>query len=205
MAAQKVVYYWKELFRYIGSVLQEYSRRKKTESEPLLESLCDKLQHCTRCLLRLIDCLPTSPEECEEVPSEDIFQLLLKVENLLSITQSKYSKCSAKLLAVQSGSAIGCNPSTQLVQACPTTSHIRTFAGRNKIEIDIDSVRFLRSISMKWEEIANLFGVSRSTVLRRCKEAGYSDPFITLSDENLKRLVADLKRDYTDSGKCCML
>ena len=25
---------------------------------------------------------------------------------------------------------------------------------------DIDSVRFLTSISMKWEEIANLFGVS---------------------------------------------
>ena len=117
----------------------------------------------------------------------------------VTITQSKYSECSAKLLAVQSGSAIGCNPSTQLVQACLTTSHIRTFAGRNKIEIDIDSVRFLRSISMKWEEIANVFGVSR--VLRRCKEAEYSDPFITLSDENLKRLVADLKRDYPDSGE----
>ena len=51
---------------------------------------------------------------------------------------------------------------------------------------DIDSVRFLTSISMKWKEIANFFGVSKSTVLRKYKEAGYSDPFVTLSDENLK-------------------
>ena len=69
------------------------------------------------------------------------------------------------------------------------------------MKLDIDSVRFLTSISMKWKEIANFFSVSKSTVLRKYKEAGYSDPFVTLSDENLKRVVADLKKDYPDSGE----
>lgn len=57
---REVAYNWSELFKYIGEVLRDYSRRSTSESESLLECLCDKLQHCILSIGRLIDCIPDS-------------------------------------------------------------------------------------------------------------------------------------------------
>ena len=65
----------------------------------------------------------------------------------------------------------------------------------------MDAVAFLRSISMKWDEIARLFCISQSTLLRRCKETNYSDPFIHINDDTLTAMVTELKSKYPDAGE----
>ena len=76
-----------------------------------------------------------------------------------------------------------------------------TATGKYKIKIDMDAVAFLRSISMKWDEIARLFCISQSTLLRRCKETNYSDPFIHINDDTLTAMVTELKSKYPDAGE----
>ena len=73
--------------------------------------------------------------------------------------------------------------------------------GRYKIKIDMDAVAFLRSISMKWDEIARLFCISRSTLLRQCKEANCSDPYIHINDDTLTAMVTEMKSKYLDAGE----
>ena len=99
MAAEEreVAYNWSELFKYIGEVLRDYSRRSTSESESSLECLCDNLHHCILSIGRLIDCIPDSTNA-----SSDIIYITVKLQDLLAIIRCKYSECSAKLLALQS-------------------------------------------------------------------------------------------------------
>ena len=187
---REVAYNWSELFKYIG----DYSKRSTSESESLLECLCDKLQHCILSIGRLIDCIPDSTNA-----SSDIIYITVKLQDLLAIIRCKYSECSAKLLALQRNIAI-----TETEQGCmrtTATSELITISGRCKIAIDIDAVSFLRSISMKWNEIARFFGVSKSTIPRRCNEANYIEPYTSISNQELKKMVSDFKSDYPDAGE----
>ena len=54
---------------------------------------------------------------------------------------------------------------------------------------------------MKWNEIARFFGASKSTILRRCNEANYIEPYTSISNQELKKMVSDFKSDYPDDGE----
>ena len=76
--------------------------------------------------------------------------------------------------------------------------------GRPLIVIDMDQVCELRNIHMSWIQIAALFGVSRTTLYRRCKEVGYvEDESLrrNVSDNELYQIVQEIKEKLPDIGE----
>ena len=59
------------------------------------------------------------------------------------------------------------------VQVCVHSPHCDT--GRPNLSLDMDVVVFLRSMHFNWVDIAQMLGVSRSTLYRRCKAFGIYD------------------------------
>ena len=84
-----------------------------------------------------------------------------------------------------------------------STTEIRSGSrGRPKISLDMDQGAILRGMHFKWNAIANLLGVSRATLHRKCKEAGYVDTFETeISAEDLQSIVCELKEQFPDAGE----
>ena len=64
-----------------------------------------------------------------------------------------------------------------------------------KCFLDIEQVCHLRSIGIKWKEIATMMGVSRMTLYCKRKEAEINDhfQFSTLSCEELQTILLEIK------------
>ena len=78
--------------------------------------------------------------------------------------------------------------------------------GRPKVEINIDDVEFLRSLKFSWERIADIIGVSRSTLMRRIHDEGVViETFSNISDEQLDHLVSRVKLQHPYDGERLMI
>lgn len=75
--------------------------------------------------------------------------------------------------------------------------------GHPKIEVSVEEVEYLRSLQFNWTKIAAKFGISRRTLYRRLQE--WNLPldinYSVISDNDLDRLVAELKRKYPTCGE----
>ena len=75
--------------------------------------------------------------------------------------------------------------------------------GRPKLIMNIEQVELLRSSEFTWEEVAQILGISRTTLWRRVQELGipmckYSD----ISDHELDHLVRDIQCNNPNIGTC---
>ena len=73
--------------------------------------------------------------------------------------------------------------------------------GRPKLIVNIEQVELLRSSEFTWEEVAQILGISRTTLWRRVQELGipmckYSD----ISDHDLDHLVRDIQCNNPNIG-----
>ena len=74
--------------------------------------------------------------------------------------------------------------------------------GRPAFSISRQQLEYLRSLSFSWTEIASLLGVSRMTIYRRRAEFGLlDDPSRTLNDEELSRVVVEMRRELPEIGQ----
>ena len=89
------------------------------------------------------------------------------------------------------------------VLAPSTSSNLSHRRGRPSLSIDIDTVVFLRSMNFKWIDIAEMIGISRSTLFRKCKEFGVYDveKQLFLSYDDLLPVVQDIKNEFPDIGE----
>lgn len=77
--------------------------------------------------------------------------------------------------------------------------------GRPKIKISVDQVEVLRSAGYTWDEVASAVLVSRTTIWRRCQEAGIQPSrFTDISDISLDDLVRDFHHRYPHSGQAML-
>ncbi len=78
--------------------------------------------------------------------------------------------------------------------------------GRPKIQLNFEQIELLRSAGYNWNEVADAFMVSRSTVWRRLREYGtvsmgrYSD----ISDSDLDGIVRDITHRHRHTGQTLM-
>ena len=75
--------------------------------------------------------------------------------------------------------------------------------GRPSLIIGFDEVMFLRSINFSWLNIAQMYGVSRTTIYRKCKEAGILnlEKNQLASYEDLLPVVREIKEAFPDAGE----
>ena len=71
----------------------------------------------------------------------------------------------------------------------------------------MEDVEFLRGLRFSWTKIASIIGVSRSTLYRRLQDEGISlqTAFTCISNEDLDRIVLEIKRNHPNSGERLMI
>ncbi len=74
--------------------------------------------------------------------------------------------------------------------------------GRPRCELDVEDIEFLRTLMFSYTKIADILGVSRSTLYRKMKEEGVSfDRYSPVSDQVLDNIVAEIKQSHPNDGE----
>ena len=76
--------------------------------------------------------------------------------------------------------------------------------GRPETEVDMDAVKYLKTIGMPMKDIAELMGVSRQTLYDRIQVSGNPSDYATytsISDSDLDQLVARIKQHHPNNGE----
>ena len=75
--------------------------------------------------------------------------------------------------------------------------------GRPRILIDLEDVEFLRSVRFSWVQIADIFGISRSTLYQRLDEEGICrlTSYTEIADTDLDRVIERVKRSHPNDGE----
>lgn len=63
-------------------------------------------------------------------------------------------------------------------------NYYRRSVGRPTIEVDVCDIEYLRSLRFSWTKIANILGISRSTLYRRLSEEEISDDVYCLGSND---------------------
>ncbi len=71
----------------------------------------------------------------------------------------------------------------------------------------MDDVEFLRGMSFTWSKIAQLLGISRSTLYRRLNEEGVPNhlSYSEISDEQLDEFIEEIKQAHPNDGERMMI
>ena len=79
--------------------------------------------------------------------------------------------------------------------------------GRPKATIDIEEVEYLRSLNFSNTNIAEMIGVSRSTLYRRMESEGIDirKKYTTISDSDLDCVVKAIKQIHPNDGEHLMI
>ena len=79
--------------------------------------------------------------------------------------------------------------------------------GRPPIVVDFEDIELLRRFNFTWCQIAEILGVSRSTLYRRIEEEGMSGDlsFTNISDAELDHRVEAIKRQHPNDGERLMI
>lgn len=75
--------------------------------------------------------------------------------------------------------------------------------GRPKLHATIEEIEYLRGLRFTWTKIAELLGISRSTLYRRLEEEGIdtTSTYSDISTDDLDRMVESIKQTHPNDGE----
>ena len=75
--------------------------------------------------------------------------------------------------------------------------------GRPLLEVSIEEVECLRSLHFSWTKIAEIMGISRSTLYRRLDQEGIdqSESYSTVRDRELDEIIVRIKIGHPNDGE----
>ncbi len=79
--------------------------------------------------------------------------------------------------------------------------------GRPATSVDIEDIEFLRNMRFSYTKIAEILGISRSTLYRRIEEEGgvTMNKYTQISDIILDNVVTEIKRNHPNDGERLMI
>ncbi|XP_064387315.1 uncharacterized protein LOC135335697 [Halichondria panicea] len=76
-----------------------------------------------------------------------------------------------------------------------------TSVGRPRCELDVEDIEFLRTLMFSYTKIADILGVSRSTLYQKMEEGVSFDRYSPVSDQVLDNIVAEIKQSHPNDGE----
>ena len=142
---------------------------------------------------RVASCLSSSLRNRER-PNDEV---ALKVKQLSSHLQGIIDCVEKKLYDLDSAAFVS--------SWLPDALVYRTgLVGRPRLVLNLVQVEFLRTWRFSWTRIAFTLCISRTTLWRRLKEAGYefgNDKFTNVSDEELGEEIKSIKENFPECGE----
>lgn len=77
--------------------------------------------------------------------------------------------------------------------------------GRPRFNITANQLSYLTSLSFTWVQIARMLGISRMTLYRRRIEFGMLRPGRTIRDDELLRLLQEMRVEFPDMGEVMVI
>ena len=181
-----------ECFACVLNLVNECDRRFEDANSKVVPYMLSRLKSCTTSLQLLENTMKNNNCDLSFVSHDKITKtllLMLKLINALNI----WSKHSEYL---QSNSK-----SPKFSRYNLTTTH-NGRARRPSYETDIAQVKLLRGYYFKWESIAKIFGIHRTTLWRRIKDCDfYAESNVAMSNEELDDLIKSIKNEHPLSGE----
>ncbi len=154
MAEHVVVEGWERYFAELSSFIRLICRHEDSANENFVEFATDRLEMCVVQVSSLVHHLQTFPVHDETEAERNI-------RTHYSTDLNELKECLLSMLRRWQSSF-------DQVQLSYSASSIRTtLRGRPKFQITRQQLEYLRSMSFKWVQIAEIVGVSYMTILRR--------------------------------------
>ncbi len=190
---------WCELFEEVGRFLGHLEQQLGYASEAYTEYAIERLSMCVTNVQRIKEVLCQYLEDNTDadidavIESYDLMcdELLDMLSSLLSIWKDYESNI--------------CYTSHEAMYSAPL--EYSGERGRPKFVISKEQLLYLRSsLKFPWTSIAQLLGVSRTTVYRRRVECGMlTEPSNRLTDDELVAILRDLKNELPYIGEVIVL
>ena len=173
-----------EFFACESNLVNECDRRFEDANLKVATYMFSRLKSCTASLQLLENLMENNNCDLSFISHGKItktLSLMLKLTNVWS----KHSEC------LQSNSK-----SPKFSRYNLITTHYGR-AGRPSYEIDVEQVKLLRAYYFKWESIAKIFGIHRTTLWRRIKDCDfYAESNIAMSNGELDDLIKSIKNEH---------
>lgn len=186
---------WDVFFGELSSFMQSAHRQFGVANQQYTQYVIEKLQECTRSLSILSENIEHSQVQLDDNERSSLDITKSSVRDLISCCRSLQVEWehSLDLLLVR--------PTIFAYQAPITTTSLRR-RGRPRFDIERDQLEYLASMGFSWTKIADILGVSRMTVYRRRREYGLlADPLDTIDDNNLDRVLRQMRADFPAIGE----
>lgn len=92
-------------------------------------------------------------------------------------------------------------------QASSSLCTIHRSSGRPELEVSVEEIEYFRALRFSWTKIAELMGISRSTLYRRLQDEGIDRActYSSISDSDLDRAVTSIKQSHPNDGERLMI
>ncbi len=184
---------WEEFFQQIGQFLTECERNFGSCSGEYAEYVIERLRLCIRSCSCLLDNFEESINEINaSVRHRDVIAVymdaVIELIDCLRELSKEWSRLEDCAVATSS-----------ISYRAPTISN--SGRGRPRFDVSCAQIEYLRSLSFSWTNISSLLGISRMTLYRRCREFGRIERGRTLDDNNVRRLLGEIKKDHPHIGE----
>ena len=184
---------WTTFLSLIVDLLNECESRMSGQDYRVLENLLERLHSVRNGCKRVANSLVFTAENAAEL------ETTTSKIRILSETLQGVSDClEKKLYDIDASSYV----SSWLPEALV---HRSGLVGRPRLAVNLVQVEFLRSWHFSWTRIAYTLCISRTTLWRRLKEAGYNfstdGRFSEISEDSLKKEIFEIKQNFPACGE----
>ena len=194
MERQEVIENWEFFFSSMTRLVTDLKLKESTESFSVADSILTKINGSIEANIRIKDhIIRRADEESLESSDEGNIRLLLSLlENFIQYLSAQALFWKGKIDLISSQSAPLSSPSSNFISCSSQCG-----PGCPKFVFDVEHFECLRSIGLSLSKISEIFGISRSTLYRRLREAGFDDTsqssLCCITDDQLDSIIVNLK------------